>query len=99
MKESGVIDFRICSARLPSIAYPSRRNPSALAAKACWRIAECYALGQDKTNALFWLRKSISFGFTNYGTLAAGPGSDLSQKRQGVSQSYETGIVTLALIW
>jgi tetratricopeptide (TPR) repeat protein len=37
----------------------------ALAAKSCWRIAECYALKQNKEDALLWLRKSISKGFAN----------------------------------
>jgi tetratricopeptide (TPR) repeat protein len=36
-----------------------------LASKASWRIAECYALKLDKPNALIWLKKSISYGFTN----------------------------------
>jgi tetratricopeptide (TPR) repeat protein len=36
-----------------------------LAAKACWRIAECYALEHDKTNALVWLTISLQNGFTD----------------------------------
>ncbi len=38
---------------------------SALAAKACWRIAECFSLKKDKTDALLWLEKSVSKGFKN----------------------------------
>jgi tetratricopeptide (TPR) repeat protein len=36
-----------------------------LAAKSCWRIAECYGLEQDATNALVWLKKAAANGFTN----------------------------------
>lgn len=37
-----------------------------LAAKACWRIAECYALKNDKENTIAWLKKAISYGFTDF---------------------------------
>jgi len=37
-----------------------------LAEKACWRIAECYGLMEDKANALAWLRKSKEKGFSTY---------------------------------
>jgi tetratricopeptide (TPR) repeat protein len=45
--------------------YSSALAFSKLAAKACWRTAECFALEKDKTNALLWLKKSIQHGFTN----------------------------------
>jgi tetratricopeptide (TPR) repeat protein len=38
----------------------------ALAAKACWRIAECYALKRDRDTALAWLGKSIGAGFNDF---------------------------------
>jgi tetratricopeptide (TPR) repeat protein len=46
--------------------YKTAKEFPALAAKACWRIAECYALKQDKANALVWLKNSISNGFANF---------------------------------
>lgn len=50
--------------------YTIAHEYRALAAKACWRIAECYALQLDKASALEWLRKSISSGFKNPGAWA-----------------------------
>jgi tetratricopeptide (TPR) repeat protein len=41
---------------------------SNLAGKACVRIAECYALKHDKSNAINWLKKSVTNGFTNTGS-------------------------------
>jgi tetratricopeptide (TPR) repeat protein len=38
-----------------------------LAAKSCWRIAECYALEKDRGHALEWLKKAIAHGFGDFG--------------------------------
>jgi tetratricopeptide (TPR) repeat protein len=46
--------------------YTSALELPNLAAKACWRIAECYALKKDRENAIVWLKKSISYGFTDF---------------------------------
>jgi tetratricopeptide (TPR) repeat protein len=51
----------------PAIAdYTSALELPNLAAKACWRIAECYALKKDRENAIVWLKKSISYGFNDF---------------------------------
>ena len=37
-----------------------------LAARACWRIAECFSLKNDADSAVAWLRKSAAAGFTDF---------------------------------
>ena len=34
--------------------------------RSCWRIAQCYCLKRDKPNALSWLSKAVSYGFTDF---------------------------------
>jgi len=46
--------------------YTSALESSRLAAKACWRIAECYAIKNDKAQALSWLKKSVQNGYTDF---------------------------------
>ena len=53
--------------------YTSALEFHELAAKACWRIAECHALRHDRKNAILWLKKSVSFGFHNFGAWARDP--------------------------
>ncbi len=38
-----------------------------LAARACWRIAECFSLKNDADSAIAWLRKSAAAGFNDFG--------------------------------
>jgi tetratricopeptide (TPR) repeat protein len=45
--------------------YTSALSLPKLAAKACWRIAECFGLQQDSADAIAWLKKSVSKGFPN----------------------------------
>src|SRR5271157_1461459 len=37
-----------------------------IAAKSCWRIAECYSLKQDNVDALAWLKRAIDNGFNDF---------------------------------
>ncbi|HMD67870.1 MAG TPA: tetratricopeptide repeat protein [Chitinivibrionales bacterium] len=37
-----------------------------LAARACWRIAECFSLKKEADSAFAWLRKSSAAGFTDF---------------------------------
>jgi tetratricopeptide (TPR) repeat protein len=37
-----------------------------LAAKSCWRIAECFSLKQDKENAIAWLNRAVQNGFKDF---------------------------------
>ena len=37
-----------------------------LAAKSCWRIAECFALQHNSKDAIVWLKKAITNGFTDF---------------------------------
>jgi tetratricopeptide (TPR) repeat protein len=46
--------------------YTSALELPNLAARACWRIAECYALKQDRENAMAWLKKAVTNGFTDF---------------------------------
>ena len=47
-----------------------------LAAKSCWRIAECYALEKDRGHSLEWLKKAVSNGFSEFAVWERDP--DLS---------------------
>jgi tetratricopeptide (TPR) repeat protein len=53
--------------------YTSALEFPALAAQACWRMAECHALRHDRKNAIAWLKKSVSFGFHDFGAWARDP--------------------------
>ena len=46
--------------------YKSAMESRKLAAKACWRIAECYSLNKNIDSAIVWLKKSISYGFIDF---------------------------------
>jgi tetratricopeptide (TPR) repeat protein len=46
--------------------YKISLKSSALAARSCWRIAECLALKRDKTGALHWLNQAIDNGFKEF---------------------------------
>jgi Flp pilus assembly protein TadD len=46
--------------------YLSAMDLPKLAAKACWRIAECYCLRNDENSAVEWLQKSVSRGFSDF---------------------------------
>jgi tetratricopeptide (TPR) repeat protein len=37
-----------------------------LAARSCWRLAECYCLKHDTANAISWLNKAVSNGFSDF---------------------------------
>lgn len=39
---------------------------SRLAAKCCWRIAECFSIKQNKSVALTWLKQAASYGFRDF---------------------------------
>ncbi|HUI94077.1 MAG TPA: tetratricopeptide repeat protein [Chitinivibrionales bacterium] len=45
--------------------YKKSLESRQLAAKSCWRIAECFSLEKNRDDALVWLRKSIENGFTD----------------------------------
>jgi tetratricopeptide (TPR) repeat protein len=59
--------------------YRNALEYSGLAAKACWRIAECYSLKQDRENAIDWLKKAISHGYIKFNVWKNDP--DLSYVR------------------
>ena len=46
--------------------YKNAAESQRLAAKSCWRIAECCSLKQDKIGALSWLKKAVSYGFGDF---------------------------------
>ena len=46
--------------------YKNALESQKLAAKSCWRIAECYSLKQNKDDALIWLKKAVSNGFRDF---------------------------------
>jgi tetratricopeptide (TPR) repeat protein len=46
--------------------YKDALESPALAARSCWRIAECLALKRDRADAIAWLKKSIGFGFHDF---------------------------------
>jgi tetratricopeptide (TPR) repeat protein len=46
--------------------YTSALGSPKLAAKSCWRIADCYSLKHESATAIAWLRKSVSHGFSDF---------------------------------
>jgi tetratricopeptide (TPR) repeat protein len=46
--------------------YTVARESKKLAARACWRIAECFSLKNEADSAIAWLEKSEAGGFTDY---------------------------------
>lgn len=46
--------------------YKAALESPALAARSCWRIAECFSLKRDRADAISWLKKSIGFGFNDF---------------------------------
>ncbi len=52
--DSAVADYR------KAMALPR------LAAKSCWRTAECYSLKGDREDAVSWLKEAISRGFADF---------------------------------
>jgi tetratricopeptide (TPR) repeat protein len=46
--------------------YENATESQRLAAKSCWRIAECCSLKQDRVGALAWLKKAVSYGFRDF---------------------------------
>jgi tetratricopeptide (TPR) repeat protein len=43
--------------------YRRAKDVSRLAARACWRIAQCYSLQKNYATAILWLNRSLSHGF------------------------------------
>ncbi|MDD5674420.1 MAG: tetratricopeptide repeat protein [Chitinivibrionales bacterium] len=46
--------------------YTSALESPKLAARACWRMVECYCLRHDNETALVWLKKAVSCGFKDF---------------------------------
>jgi tetratricopeptide (TPR) repeat protein len=46
--------------------YKNAMESQRLAAKSCWRIAECYSLKQSRDESLAWLKKAVSYGFRDF---------------------------------
>ena len=46
--------------------YTSALESPKYAAKACWRIADCFSLKNQRENAIAWLKKSVSYGFKDF---------------------------------
>lgn len=48
------------------VDYERAGSLTRLAARASWRIAQCHSIKQDYNTAIFWLKKSISHGFSDF---------------------------------